>query len=157
MVKWSSLFISSPPPFHTYALIIYTVAGSVMSTKRKEIKILHSQKHLGEKGKQMNVCVYAFGHRSTSILRVMDARSGKEMGSSTVDKMSSCSVALITMLLITGACWGSHLLASAVWAVRGWEGSRWCWEWPVPDGDGEVPWGALAGPDDEETNLLAHK
>lgn len=31
------------------------------------------------------------------------------------------------------------------------------WEWPVPDGNGEVPWGALAGPDDEETNLFAHK
>lgn len=27
----------------------------------------------------------------------------------------------------------------------------------VPDGYGEVPWGALAGPDDEETNLLGHE
>lgn len=27
----------------------------------------------------------------------------------------------------------------------------------VPDGYGEVPRGALAGPDDEETNLLGHE
>lgn len=59
-----------------------------------------------------------------------------------------CLDPLATILL-------SNKSRSRVHLTRGLSSLR--WEWPVPDGDGEVPWGALAGPDDEETNLLAHQ
>lgn len=73
---------------------------------------------------------------------------GRKMNDITVDKMLR---PLATMLLSSIG----HVQEVTSWLQR--SGSRQCEELPVPDRDGEVSWGALAGPDDEETNLFAHE